>query len=151
MLHVADPADPRNPNTELAEAIRQLKRYGNRIKRAPCQGRCQICGNETYFRWCSMYGFGACVICGAPYKIYFFDGDGPNKRRVFRAPQLMIDPAWVPLAKRYWREKHRNVDPGAYNLNGEMEVASRDDFQIHDEWIEAHCDEWPEDPKASLP
>lgn len=102
---------------------------------------CGICGDgRLCIRWTDHHGVGACSRCGAPYRVYHYEGD----KRVDKPPQLLFLPEWVPLMKRYWEENHRNCDPGAYNMPGSSyEVATEEDFGVHANWMEAHKDEHP--------
>jgi predicted nucleic acid-binding Zn-ribbon protein len=107
--------------------------------------RCAICGEEPRFRWTDYHGIAACKRCGATYLLYHYEND----KRVDREPELTIDEAWVPLFKRYWEENQRNCNPGAFNMPGSSyEVASREDFEVHRAWFEAHRSEWPVEASA---
>ena len=97
--------------------------------------KCLICDEPLACRWTDQFGVGACLCCGAPYKILPRDQEG----------QSMILEEWKPILKRYWEEKHRNVEPGAYNFPGSTyEVATQEDVDSLEAWMEAHKDELPE-------
>ena len=103
--------------------------------------KCVICDIEPMtFRWLDYHGIGACGQCGAAYRIYHYEGD----RRVDKPPALMFTDAWVELHRRYWRERRRNVDPGAYCMPGSSyDYATAEDHEEYDAWMEAHKEEWP--------
>lgn len=101
---------------------------------------CRICEESFSFRWTDTHGIGACSRCGAPYRIYHYEDD----KRVEKPPELSFKAKWIPLIKRYWEENHRNCDPGAYNFPGSSyEVASKEDFEVYRDWMDAHKDEFP--------
>lgn len=106
--------------------------------------KCEICEKEARFRWTDNHGIGACWNCGAPYRLYHYDREGPKAERVDKPPELLILPMWRPILKRYWQETGRNCSPGAFNFPGSSyEVANEVDFETFDAWIEAHKSELP--------
>lgn len=115
--------------------------------RAPNSGAfadCEICGKAVGFRWTDTHGVGACHLCGAPYKILYYEGEGDDLKRIDKPPQILFLPEWIPLMKKYWEENKRNCDPGAYNIPGSSyEVATQEDVRVYGEWMEAHKDEHP--------
>jgi transcription elongation factor Elf1 len=102
--------------------------------------QCKVCDLELVFRWTDTHGVGACTNCGLPYTIYHYvDG-----KREDRPPECAVREEWIPHLRRYWNEQHRNCYPGAYNFPGSSyEVASAEDFNVFNDWIEAHCEELP--------
>lgn len=91
------------------------------------------------FRWTDTHGIGACTICGAPYRLYHYDGEGADAKPVDKPPQLLIKPDFVALTKEYWGEHKRNVAPGAFNMPGSSyEVATSEDFRASSEWWKTH-------------
>ena len=93
---------------------------------------CAVCQHAYGFRWTDTHGIGACVHCGAPYRLYHYEND----QRVERPPELMLAAWFVPFARRYWAEHHRNCDPGAYNFPGSSyEVATHADFAAFGDWV----------------
>lgn len=107
--------------------------------------KCDICKTEPIsFRWTDTHGFGACIRCGCPYKLYHYEGPEGQQHRVEKSPELLLLPEWVPITRRYWEETHRNCDPGAYNFPGSSyEVASREDFESYGSWMQVHKNELP--------
>lgn len=107
------------------------------------EDRCQICDWVYSFRWTDTHGIGACTTCGAPYKIYHYEGDGEGKKRVNKPPQLLILDQYIPLTKKYWDESKKNVAPGAFNMPGSFyEVATRDDAESLRAFERANKDEY---------
>ena len=104
--------------------------------------KCEICENDLAIRWTDTHGIGACITCGTPYKIYHYD---ENNKRVDKSAENLILPEWISLMKQYWNENKRNCDPGAFNFPGSnYEVATKEDFEIYNKWMEKHKNEWPE-------
>jgi hypothetical protein len=102
---------------------------------------CIICKEELSFRWTDTHGIGACLRCGMPYRIYHYD---ENKERIERPPEPTVRQEWIPHLRRYWDENQRNCYPGAHNFPGSsFEVASAKDFEVFNNWIEAHLEELP--------
>lgn len=111
---------------------------------------CAVCDGELRCRWTDTHGVGACLCCGAPYRLYYYEGEGDQRRRVERPPQLLLQEIWISLHRRYWAEEHSNVDPGGYNFPGSSyEVASRETFERHRDWFNARKDEWPPEETSS--
>ena len=112
---------------------------------------CVVCGSQSLYRWTDTHGIGACLTCGCPYRLFHYEKDGEGKdRRVERQPECCILPDWLDLARRYWEEEHRNCDPGAYNFSGSSyEVATQEDVDTYQEWMEAHRDEFPATQEAT--
>ena len=110
-----------------------------RIKELP---KCEICDESLLCRWTDTHGIGACLKCGAPYRIYHYEND----RRIEKPPKIQFTPKWTLIAKRYWKEVGHNCLPGAYNfLGSSYEVATEEDFNIFNAWMEAHKSELPKE------
>jgi hypothetical protein len=97
---------------------------------------CGICGDHPLgIRWTDTHGIGACLRCGAPCKVYHYEGD----KRVEKPVELLILPEFVALTKQYWTERHRNVAPGSFNFPGSSyEVATEEDFKSANDWWANH-------------
>jgi hypothetical protein len=108
---------------------------------------CQICDEHARYRWTDTHAIAACIRCGACYQLWHYEEvDGKQTRIVNDPPLIAYREGWVPLLRRYWRETHRNVTPGDYNMPGSSyEVATYEDFETHRTWMEAHKAEWPPD------
>lgn len=99
---------------------------------------CAVCDQPQRFRWTDTHGVGACLTCGAPYRIYHYE----ENKRVEGAPSLEMVDWFVPFARQYWQENRRNVFPGAYNFPGSSyEVASNEDFETFRDWMVSHHSE----------
>lgn len=148
LTHVKDHADPRGQGCQLERAYKAIRRLGPRVKLAPIEGACALCGHATRYRWTDTVGVAACVVCGAPHRLFSLEGT----RRVYHEPRLLIAPSWQPLLRRYFQETGRNCDPGGFNFSGgSSEVAQKADFDSYNAWLEAHCDEWPADAEVREP
>ncbi len=107
---------------------------------------CEICGDSLSCRWTDTHGIGACLTCGAPYRLYHY---APDKKRVDKSPAIQIRPEWIPILKRYWEEVGHNCDPGGFNFSGSSyEVASEEDFRLYIQWMEKHKDELPKEEES---
>lgn len=104
---------------------------------------CGICEEPLHCRWTDTHGVGACRKCGAPHRLYHYEGEGNAKRPVDKASELLTLPAFVPLLRRYHQETGRNCSPGAFNLPGSSyEVAVDEDFETLDRFVELHRSEF---------
>lgn len=98
--------------------------------------KCEICGEDLGFRWTDTHGIGACVICGAPYRIYHYSADN---KRLDLPPELMVRLDCVGWTREYWKETKKNCAPGIFNFPGSSyEVATEDDFASFNEWLKSH-------------
>jgi hypothetical protein len=98
---------------------------------------CIICGHGPGFRWTDNHGIGACVRCGAPYRLYHYEKDEETgeSKRVEKDPECLIAKYYIPFAREYWEAHHRNCMPGAFNFPGSSyEVATRKDFECYKKW-----------------
>lgn len=103
---------------------------------------CEICDDTLHFRWTDTHGIGACMTCGATYRIYHYEGN----KRVDREPSITLKPEWVDLHRRAYADLKCNVFPGAYNIPGSSyEVATKEEARRVDAWFKKRKDEWPED------
>ena len=107
---------------------------------------CAICNHPLKTRWTDTHGIGACLTCGATYRLFHYEDGKP----VDKDPTLTFYPEWVPLVKRYWEEAHRNVAPGAYNMGrrSSYEVATDEDFNSWVSWCEENKDNLPKAEEA---
>lgn len=107
---------------------------------------CAICEEELHCRWTDTHGVGACLRCGAPYRLLHYNQVGDQHVPVDAPPALVLKPEWVPLTKKYWQETKSNCDPGAFNFGGSSyEVATEEEFQRHHDWFKSHEAEWPKE------
>ena len=98
---------------------------------------CLICGSTAHFAWTDTHGIAQCFTCGAPYRLYHYEGDGEGKRRVDKPPELQISPEYVQPCVGFWRANKRRM-PGAHSFPGGQELATCDDCEAFSAWLDAH-------------
>ena len=92
---------------------------------------CQICDKENpSFAWTYTYGVAQCLQCGAPYRLYHY----VDNKRVDKEPTLEINPKYIPLLRRYYKETKR-IMPGGHSFPDGYEVASEDDKEAFYDWM----------------
>jgi hypothetical protein len=102
---------------------------------------CVICENEAIYRWTDTHGIGACITCGAPYRLFHYD---ENNERVDKPVECLVLEDWRELVKRYWDEMRMNVAPGHFNIPGSSyEVATQEEVANLDEWMERNRESFP--------
>jgi len=107
---------------------------------------CTVCDSQLRFRWTDTSGVAVCVVCGAPYHILHYDDDDG---RVDKPPEFQLLPEWIPIARRYYAETKRMVDPGGFDvgfLGGRTAThsgATVADVQAWNSWLEEHEAELP--------
>lgn len=95
------------------------------------QLKCEICGNEARWRWTDTHGVAQHVPCGAPYRLYHYQGVDGDKRDYTKGPQLLIREDWVERCKRFWEKEQRPM-PGGFSFSQDYEmsdVSDRDAFK----------------------
>lgn len=108
--------------------------------------KCELCNEDFTFQWSDTHGVGVCVTCGLPYRIYHYEGDGSDSKRVDKPPEVAIRDEAMPLARAYWAEKRRRVFPACYDMLGPSprsggrtySGATADDVREFDGFVEAH-------------
>lgn len=98
---------------------------------------CVICDAQPTWAWTDTHGVAQCVHCGAPYKLYHYEGEGEQQKRVDKSPECCVLPHWLPLLKRYRADTGKLI-PGGYSFPGGQEVSTRDDARAFNEWCDAH-------------
>jgi hypothetical protein len=63
-----------------------------------------------------MAGVAACGSCGLPYRLYHYEGEGDDQKRVEKPPSIAVKESWLPLARRYWIETHQRTFPAAFDF-----------------------------------
>ncbi len=93
------------------------------------------------------------MTCGLPYRIYHYENDV----RVSRPPSVEIKEEWLILGREYWRETHRRVFPGAFDMGvfrsrggRTYSGATEDEMREFDDWMNERKSRWPlESPEAA--
>lgn len=107
---------------------------------------CSVCDSELRFRWTDTHGVAVCIMCGAPYRILHY---GEDNKRVEKPPECQLLPEWVAIARRYYAETKRMVDPGGFDiglLGGRTATysgATQEDARAWNSWLEEHEAELP--------
>jgi hypothetical protein len=102
---------------------------------------CDLCGESLRCTWTDTHGVAVCTTCNLPYRLLHYEGDGPDRRRVDKPPELAIHHLYLPLLRLYWSERHKRVLPGLYDLTpgrGSQDLCSRADYRDWAEWERAH-------------
>ncbi len=95
---------------------------------------CEICETENPgFRWTDTHGIGQCSRCGAPYRLYHYEGE----TFVDKPPTCLVLEDFKPVLKQYWNETKRII-PGGYSFPGGQEMASQEEHKQFYDWLEAH-------------
>ncbi len=95
---------------------------------------CIVCESKYAFRWTDTHGIGACITCGAPYRLIHYD---ENKKREDGPPELLTRVEWLPWVRAYWEKNRRNAFPGYGNFPGSSyEVATKEDVEALNTWAE---------------
>lgn len=109
--------------------------------------QCLVCGSSPiYFRWTDSHGIGVCTTCGLPHRVFHYEGEEGNLRRVDKPPKTTITPGWVEVAKKYWEETKRRVFPGDHdmgltrNQTATYSGATKEQNKAFWEWVKSHED-----------
>ncbi len=101
---------------------------------------CVICDTEPRWAWCDHHGIAQCVTCGAPYRLIHYDGEGSERKRVERAPDLLLEVADIEAVRRCRSETGAKLSAVGLGLSfpGGYDVASRADVDAFSEWWAKH-------------
>lgn len=100
--------------------------------------KCEVCGKENpAFAWTDTHGVAQCYQCGTPYVLYHYEGEGDERRRVEREPEITVRAEWIPLLREYW-EQTRRIIPGGHSFQGGQELATRADAEAFNTWASAN-------------
>ena len=95
---------------------------------------CIVCDEAPVFSWTDTHGIAQCR-CGTPYRLYHYEGEGDQKKRVEKEPECVVLDAWVPLLRQY-REETKHKIPGGFSFAPEYEVAQPHDFEAFKAWCD---------------
>lgn len=101
-------------------------------------GTCVVCDQKPMWAWTDTHGIAQCVHCGTPYRLYHYEGEGDEQKRVDKPPQCMAIPAWIPLLRRYRADSKGRKIPGGFSFSEDYEVARPDDFEAFNAWCNAN-------------
>ncbi len=94
--------------------------------------RCVICDREPLWSWTDTHGIAQCQ-CGTPYRLYHYEGEGDQQKRVDKAPECCVMVSWVPLLRRYLEETGHKI-PGGHSFAEDYEIAKPADFKAFNDW-----------------
>jgi hypothetical protein len=99
---------------------------------------CLVCDRPLSFAWTDSHGIAQCTTCGAPYRIFHYDGEGEQRKRITKEPDLLIEPE---PAQRCFRETGARLSAVGLQLSfpGGYDVASRDDIERVTGWWKANA------------
>lgn len=102
--------------------------------------KCEVCEKENpSFAWTDTHGIAQCLQCGTPYVLYHYEGEGGERRRIEKEPEIAIHAQWVPLLREYWGQMHRII-PGGHSFLGGRDLATEADVEAFSDWICANKD-----------
>lgn len=102
---------------------------------------CEICRSPWAVHWCDHHGIAACNTCGAPYRLYHYEGKGSDRKRVDKPAELLVKPEWREWTRALWKEKGTNVAPGFFCFQGSSYDWSKPgDHEALEAWEKAHPD-----------
>jgi hypothetical protein len=100
---------------------------------------CAICNSEPSWVWTDTHGVAQCWTCGTPYRLLHYEGEGDDRKRVEKAPEIRIKAEYVPVLKAYWDEKRRRM-PSGHSIPGGQEIATRADAEALNNWMEENAE-----------
>lgn len=99
--------------------------------------KCAICDSvNPGFSWTDTHGVAQCFTCGTPYRIFHYEGEGEERRRIDRPPSLYVLESWVSGLREYWNSNHRRI-PSGCSFPGGYELATREDQESFNQWAKA--------------
>lgn len=99
---------------------------------------CEICGkNPPCWSWTDAHGVAQCYDCGAPYRIWHYEGPKGEEKRVEKPPELLLKSSYVETFKAYW-QTHKRRMPSGFSFLGGQELATREDAIALNDWLEAN-------------
>jgi len=69
--------------------------------------------------------------------LYHYEGEGNERRRIEKEPEIAVRDEWVPLLREYWEKEHRTI-PGGYSFPGGQEMASQADEEAFSTWVDSN-------------
>jgi hypothetical protein len=109
--------------------------------------KCIICDTDPRsFAWTDQHGIAQCTTCGSPYRIYHYEGEGDEHKRVEKPPELLYTDAEQPMFRRIFVETKARISAVQHGLSfpGGQDVATREDVERVSEWWRSHKHEYPE-------
>ena len=102
--------------------------------------KCETCSIEpASFAWTDTHGIAQCTTCGTPYMLIHYEGEqgSPDRRRVKKPAESIVDETWKPILRQYWEECKRII-PSGCSFPGGQELATNADHRAFSDWCTAH-------------
>lgn len=105
--------------------------------------QCILCNERLSVCWTDTHGVAICVVCGLPYTIIHYEGEGAARRRVEKPAEPAITDRGMEIARAYWNEVKRRVFPAAYdflpgNAAETYSGATLEEVRMFNEWWKAN-------------
>ena len=97
---------------------------------------CLVCDRPISLAWTDSHGVAQCLICGAPYRIFHYEGEGNDRHRVEREPKLLLNEESLPNHRQCCTETKAKMSAVGLQLSfpGGCDVASREDMAAITAW-----------------
>ena len=99
------------------------------------QTSCLICDRQAGFQWTDTHGVGQCSSCGAPYRLYHYDG---ANQRIDKPAEFILFPELIPLLRQFIAESPGRCIHAGCSFPGGYEKASNSQANEYYEWLDAH-------------
>lgn len=104
--------------------------------------KCETCDTERpMWAWTDTHGIAQCMRCGTPYRLYHYEGEEGNERRVEKPPELCVKLEYIPVLREYWNQTHRII-PSGFSFPGGQELASNKDHEDFSEWMKQNAEKY---------
>ena len=100
---------------------------------------CEICNDKLVITWTDTHGVAACIRCNSPYRIYHYEGDGENRKRIDKPPEILFRSDWVDRLKIYWQENKSRIPNGINMPGSSYEQCTPGDMATFNEYMD--CEE----------
>lgn len=109
--------------------------------------RCLVCDTDPItFAWADHHGIAQCTTCGTAYRIFHYEGEGAERKRVDKPPTCLHDADELPMFRRIFAETKARMSAVQHGLSfpGGQDVATQEDVQAIARWWIEHKHEYPE-------
>lgn len=104
--------------------------------------KCLVCDTEQPgFAWTDRHGIAQCSKCGAPYRLFHYEGEGDARKRVEKPPSCLADDVDVATMRLCWAETRARFSAVGFGLSfshGSYDVATESEYEQVAKWYEAH-------------
>jgi hypothetical protein len=103
---------------------------------------CTICNKlNPIWSWTDTHGIAQCMTCGTPYRLYHYEGNADDIKRVEKPPTLCVDQKYIPVLQEYWKQIKRTI-PGHHSFPGGQELANDEDIEIFNKWMTKNAEKF---------